>query len=328
MGSSEGNQSAEQFNLVSLDSTNNAKGAFSAYTTYKKEQDEKQMDFNEDEGAPAKKSTIVRKPTPKKESQEPVEDEYEEDEYEEEEVKPKPKAKKKKKKQDVEETIDDILDRLDEVKASLAELFSNAGQTIKSVMLALITPFIPILNFLLKILNIPIALINRITRKLNSRMEEKVSRRSTAPLNKSSAASSGETGDADGVEEAPPEAPSTGFSDMIELNIIFTDNMKKPLYNKNQTRGMGKLGAMEEQLIIDTSITAIKECAEFTAELPSPTSGKYAGQKIFDIMSNVTEQDVKLFLSFVKAYPGKYIGKEWKISETFATWLINNAPTP
>ena len=112
---------------------------------------------------------------------------------------------------------------------------------------------------------------------------------------------------------------------MIELNITFIDNMKKPLYNRNRAMSM-KLGVMEEELIMGTAMIAIKECAEFTVDLPTPTSGHYSGTAIYDIMSNVTETDVRYFLGFVKAYPGKYIGKEWKVSETFATWLINNAP--
>ncbi|HEY9842239.1 MAG TPA: hypothetical protein V6D23_17375 [Candidatus Obscuribacterales bacterium] len=112
---------------------------------------------------------------------------------------------------------------------------------------------------------------------------------------------------------------------MLKLDIIYTDNLQKALYKKKP--GMAqRMGAMEEDLILSNAMLAIAECAEFTAELPSPGTGIYAGKRIYDIMSNVTKEDVAIFLGYVKAYPGKYIGKEWKISETFATWLINNAP--
>ncbi|MEZ0374509.1 MAG: hypothetical protein ACAI44_35805 [Candidatus Sericytochromatia bacterium] len=131
-----------------------------------------------------------------------------------------------------------------------------------------------------------------------------------------------------GGAEAPPDpanAKTSDFSEMLKLDIIYTDNLQKALYKKKP--GMAqRMGAMEEDLILSNAMLAIAECAEFTAELPSPGTGIYAGKRIYDIMSNVTKEDVAIFLGYVKAYPGKYIGKEWKISETFATWLINNAP--
>jgi hypothetical protein len=119
---------------------------------------------------------------------------------------------------------------------------------------------------------------------------------------------------------------TASFNDMIELNIIFMDNYKKNLYNKSSNPGF-KLSKMEEELIMSMAIEAIKECAEFTAELPPPVSGIYEGVPISRIMEDVTSEDVFIFLGFVKGFPGKYIGKTWKVSETFATWLINNSPT-
>ncbi|MFN8578157.1 MAG: hypothetical protein U0354_15070 [Candidatus Sericytochromatia bacterium] len=59
----------------------------------------------------------------------------------------------------------------------------------------------------------------------------------------------------------------------------------------------------------------------------SPISdGYYAKQKISDVMANVTEEDIKLFLGYAKIKPDLYASRTWKISETFATWLNGNSP--
>lgn len=126
----------------------------------------------------------------------------------------------------------------------------------------------------------------------------------------------------------PPPPPKITWSEMLELNIVFTDNQGTPLYTLKQTRGTGRLGNLEEKMIAETASTCIQECAVFTEEFPPPTTGPYAGRAIKGIMEQVATEDVQAFLRFVKAFPGKYVGKTWKISETFATWLLNNSPGP
>jgi hypothetical protein len=133
--------------------------------------------------------------------------------------------------------------------------------------------------------------------------------------------------DEETAEKTVPEQLGT-FNDMLELNIIFMDNQRVPMYSLAQTRGTGRLGKLEEQFIMDNAMQAIRECAEFTNDLPTPSAGPYANEPIRAIMEGVQALDVGRFMAFVKAFPGKYIGKQWKASETFATWLLNNAPSP
>ena len=56
--------------------------------------------------------------------------------------------------------------------------------------------------------------------------------------------------------------------------------------------------------------------------------GIYKGQKLFTMMQKVTTNDVLDFMRYVYAKPDKYKAHLWKISETFATWVINGAPSP
>lgn len=55
-------------------------------------------------------------------------------------------------------------------------------------------------------------------------------------------------------------------------------------------------------------------------------SGGYAGKKVLEVMSRCKKEDVEDFLDYVLTRPRLYAGKEWKVSEIFATWLTNGAP--
>jgi hypothetical protein len=213
------------------------------------------------------------------------------------------------------DNIENVNQKIDELKESLANLWSNFISTISALFLKigaiLIRPLVLIASIMARILSVPLQICNRMISALADKMG--VRNREVASQEEF-------------ADEAPPEVKTSNFSEMIDLNIIFTDNYKKNLYNKPKSAGF-KLSKMEEALIINMAIEAIKECAEFTAELPPPSTGPYAGTPVSKIMEDATEEDINVFLGFVKAFPGKYIGKSWKISETFATWLINNSPT-
>jgi hypothetical protein len=56
------------------------------------------------------------------------------------------------------------------------------------------------------------------------------------------------------------------------------------------------------------------------------SEGPYAGQKVLDVMTVATAKDITDFMRYVGAVPRRYAGNRWKISETFATWVIAGAP--
>ncbi|MFN4150415.1 MAG: hypothetical protein ACK4IX_05685, partial [Candidatus Sericytochromatia bacterium] len=73
-------------------------------------------------------------------------------------------------------------------------------------------------------------------------------------------------------------------------------------------------------------IEAIKQCADFTREAPPIEGGLYDSMLMSDIMENVSSQEIGFFLAYVKVKPKIYLGSNWKISETFATWLSSGSP--
>jgi len=308
---SDNNPGSDQFSLVSLEKSQQAASSYTNMSRRAKGESDSTLDINEEE---AKEKLAPPKPAPAPKAKDGGKNGAGKDSGKK---KPPPMRDE----DSMDQSLDDILAKLEEFNRSVKILMANAGVAARNIALVVITPLLPLLNVLLKLLNIPLSFINLLAKKINARMGGKSA---ATPVG-------GELQSAAAAEpEAPPEpepvnAKSSNFSDMLELNILFTDNMKKTLYKKKP--GMNqRMGALEEDLILSNALLAIAECAEFTTELPSPGTGIYAGKRIYDIMSNVTKEDVAIFLGFVKAYPGKYIGKEWKISETFATWLINNAP--
>lgn len=230
--------------------------------------------------------------------------------------------------QEMNRLISGVTGQLQEVSDMASRSFAALWERMVDAVMGLVHrivgilmwPFLKVFAGLIFIVNLPLAFVkgvlSRFTPAREARDEEDVFGEEEAD----EPAAKGK-----GKEKAKEKVIE--FSDMLMLNITFTDNHRTPLYTQQQTRGTGRLGKMEEELIMNQALDAIRECAGFTAKLPDPSEGPYAGRPISDIMENVEPDDVRRFLAFVKSYPGKYIGKTWKISETFATWLLNNAPS-
>jgi CHAT domain-containing protein len=124
----------------------------------------------------------------------------------------------------------------------------------------------------------------------------------------------------------PEQKPLTLLWRLAALHITFSDNFKKPL---NSYRTYLDKTVEPDAALMDKLLTAQHEVVEFVVntDMDAPRkTGRYAGRKASEILQNVTPDDINTFLKFVLSYPGKYIGREWKISETFATWIINDAP--
>lgn len=84
--------------------------------------------------------------------------------------------------------------------------------------------------------------------------------------------------------------------------------------------------AMMQKMVSDVQRTGayfLEENPEMNAEV---SEGPYAGRKVLDVMIAATEKDLADFMGYVHARPRRYAGNRWKISETFATWVVAGAP--
>ncbi|TDG36937.1 tetratricopeptide repeat protein [Pedobacter changchengzhani] len=121
------------------------------------------------------------------------------------------------------------------------------------------------------------------------------------------------------------------FYDLALLQINFLDGFKKPMYDVNYL--LQKDSKTLTDSLLNASIIGIKDIYEMVKEDTSYKSlrvklvnGRYAGRSPLDVMEKVNKDDIMSFLKFVRSYPGKYIGNDWKMAEVFATWVINDAP--
>ncbi|MBT9559593.1 MAG: CHAT domain-containing protein [Myxococcales bacterium] len=83
----------------------------------------------------------------------------------------------------------------------------------------------------------------------------------------------------------------------------------------------------EEKRVLDAMVLAGRDVVDQAGGIAGQAKwGRLKGKSVADALAAATPDDYADFLRFVAAYPGKYIGKSWKISETFATWIVNGAP--
>jgi len=87
----------------------------------------------------------------------------------------------------------------------------------------------------------------------------------------------------------------------------------------------------QENSVMDSLAADIKYTAREMLKI-SPdqnmliTTGKYKDKKLFIAMQEISGNDVKDFIDYILYMPTRYEGNNWKISETFATWMVSGTP--
>lgn len=120
------------------------------------------------------------------------------------------------------------------------------------------------------------------------------------------------------------------FDELVALGVIFKDYNGDLMYNYRLTQSMNQ--KRSEQLLIRMMRNTVRHTAR---ELYDPNSddytqpldsGAFKGLNMWEAMLQSTDADIRAFLQFVIDYPGKYMGRNFRIDETYATWIINNTP--
>lgn len=133
------------------------------------------------------------------------------------------------------------------------------------------------------------------------------------------------------VEESPAEEvveEPFSFKQFMDMHIIFTDNKKKPLYNPPK-RNEGMYTYNDEILnaaIMDKILDIFKETADAMKKDMTPETGFYQKIPLTRVLKEVNEEEVYHFLFYVRRYPAKYAGKKYRISESFAGWVMSGTP--
>ncbi len=117
------------------------------------------------------------------------------------------------------------------------------------------------------------------------------------------------------------------FHSIIKQSVYFSDQNNELIYTFRDIF-LEDSPTFESDLVdfLVTDIRTLAEQLEGTFEDQQLVGGLYDGDTMLKGMQKTTARDVVSFLRYVITYPDKYRGKLWKISETYATWLINQTP--
>ncbi|MFN8671645.1 MAG: hypothetical protein U0457_06110 [Candidatus Sericytochromatia bacterium] len=268
--------------------------------------------------------------TIKKAEEQPVEQEKSNKVYSEEDLSSesadesstsKTKKKTTKKAKSEEEKIEEftekvtkILDKVENIKNILKSLFERkSGEAIEKLKTGIVKGKLSFLKPLLPVFIVIQKINERFFKGKEEEIPEEPEEKSKEDENK---------------EAAEPKKPVT-FLELAEKNIIFTDNKKAPLYSIEQLRGKNGYVASDAviaPMIMENIINAFREVAPKAKAIPTPETGKYAGIAMTDVMGNLGEADIISFLEYVRNFPRGYVGKNYRITESFAGWAVSGTP--
>ncbi len=119
--------------------------------------------------------------------------------------------------------------------------------------------------------------------------------------------------------------------ELSRLNIGFNDNSNDQLLYKRVI--MQNTNPALAEVLIELYAWEINDFSSVLEGLDDSTftvkykKGKFRGYNLKQIFPITSGVDIEAFFNFVNTYPGKYMGKNWKINETYATWVLNFTPT-
>lgn len=119
------------------------------------------------------------------------------------------------------------------------------------------------------------------------------------------------------------------FFKMARFAIGFTTLNDSFFYDRNkmlETPAFYPAKKLAQAMANDIHFTADEMINQNNNQDQTIKSGKFKGQQLFAMMQKATAADVLLFMKYVYARPQKYMAHNWKVSETFATWVINGTP--
>ena len=128
----------------------------------------------------------------------------------------------------------------------------------------------------------------------------------------------------------PKKIEKDVFLQVSLQNIRFVDNSKLWIVHPRTLMYYGS--PQVEKDVYAYMKDQVLEIYNYLHTDPNPTyhqviaKGRFKGQSLMDALKETKTEDLKDFLDFVRSYPGKYVGGIWKISEVYATWIINDAP--
>jgi len=139
------------------------------------------------------------------------------------------------------------------------------------------------------------------------------------------------------LSKVPRKDFNSIFWDLAKMQVLFHNINNEPIYDY---RMLLKADSPElEEEILEIMRRDIYETWEWLdaldndskADMPNifydtNSKGRFQGKTVYEALKITTADDIRSFLGFIKVYPAKYMGIDYKINETYATWIINSCP--
>ena len=116
--------------------------------------------------------------------------------------------------------------------------------------------------------------------------------------------------------------------DLARYDISLTKVDEEQFFNSTEIFYMGPATERKflDSMVVDIRYTGKAMLTQNKGQDQRITGGLFDGKKLFAAMQNVTRTDIEKFLKYVVGRPTKYAGNVWKVSEIFATWVVNKTP--
>lgn len=107
----------------------------------------------------------------------------------------------------------------------------------------------------------------------------------------------------------------------------------QPQYEANKFITVGDMLADPRESVrnkaLDAMIADVKKMKEIVEQHLTNRiqDGEHHGKLAGQVVDELDRAQLSKFLLFVEAFPGKYIGHQWKLPEVYFTWVINGTPS-
>ncbi len=132
--------------------------------------------------------------------------------------------------------------------------------------------------------------------------------------------------------EVPIHLNKTPFKKLLLYSAFVTDNAKQRILDRRyyyyyfdnwSDSSVQKILQKNVDEIVD--MLAADTLTDKTYATRA-TTGIFTGKNMMKAMAETRFEHINYFVNFLLEYPAKYIGNDYKFSEIYATWIINNAP--
>lgn len=133
------------------------------------------------------------------------------------------------------------------------------------------------------------------------------------------------------VEDPTPALPSvrtfkTHFGTLLEGKVFFSTIHSRPFLTERDIEVYQPGHEQQAFEWMTRGLDEIRNCAPYGQKLPTPKKGPYMNIPMYDILREITYDDLEKFLLFVSNRPLPFQQKPLKLSEAFATWVHKGAP--